>query len=208
TRLIATYGGGSRLLGQMVSVQEGDLFMPGAQLYVDKAVEKGLADAKSKRTVAYFVPVILVQKGNPKNIRSLRDMLRKGLRIGLGDERSCAIGKRTLEILARNNIEYSALAPNVVYKSATVNELGVAIQLRSVDAVIVWDANARHIARDGDIVPIPPAKNVLSEIPIVLLNSSLHPKEALEFITFVASDEGKKILGERGYTVTLPAEGQ
>ena len=205
-KINATYAGSGRLLGQIVSLQRGDFFMPGAELYVDKAIEKGLAWGESKRIVAYFVPVIFVQKGNPKNIRSILDFSREDIRLGFGDERACAVGKKTLNILEKNDISYSEIEKNVVYKSATVNELGLAIQFKTVDAVILWDANARHFAESGEIVPIPPRQNIPSAIPIVLLKSSKHTEEAGKFIEFIKSEEGRGIWAEKGYSLLLPVQ--
>ena len=202
-RINATYAGSGRLLGQITAHQKGDLFMPGAEWYVEKAAESGLAIRETKRVAAYFVPVIFVQKGNPQDIRSLEDLSRKGLRLGFGDERACAVGEKTLKILEKNGIPYERLKDNVVYKSGTVNELGVAIQLRNVDAVVIWDANARHFARYGEVIDIPPEKNVPSTVPIILLRSSKHVAEARQFIDFATSADGRRILQEVGYTVSL-----
>lgn len=199
----ATYAGSGRLLGQISSLQKGDLYMPGAALYVDKAIEKNLADADTRRPVAYFVPVILVQKGNPHNIASLEDLVSKDIRIGIGDERACAVGRKTLKILEKNNIPYSDLEKKIVYKSGTVNELGLAIQLKNVDAVILWDANARHFAEHGTVIPIPREKNIPSTIPIVRLKSSGLAEAALAFIEFITSDRGREILEGQSYTTTL-----
>lgn len=198
-----TYAGSGQLLGQISSLQRGDLYMPGAELYVDKAIEQDLAVAETKRTVAYFVPVILVQKGNPHDIRSLQDLTKDGLRLGFGDERACAIGKQTLKILEKNDIPFSALEGNVTYQSETVNTLGTHIQTGSVDAVIMWDANARNFTDSGEIVPIDRGKNVISTIPIVQLTSSRHPEDARKFIEFITSERGRDILREHQYTVTL-----
>ncbi|MEA3366656.1 MAG: substrate-binding domain-containing protein, partial [Planctomycetota bacterium] len=172
TRIDPTYAGGGRLLGQIASAKKGDLFMPGAEFYVDKAIEKGWAVPQTKRIVAYFVPVIFVRKGNPKGVYSLRDLSQEGLRVGFGDERACAVGEKTLDILEKNGIPLSEVQPNVIYKSGTVNELAVAIQMGSVDAVILWDANARQFARYGQIVSIPLGKNIPVWIPIVRLACS------------------------------------
>ncbi len=207
-RINGNYAGSGQLLGQIRAIQKGDLFMPGAEFYVDLAIETGLADSSTKRVVAYFVPVIFVQKGNPKNIRSLTDLEQDGLRIGLGDERSCAVGKLTLKIFEKNNLDYNEIKRNVVYKSGTVNELGLAIQLGNVDAVILWDANARHFAKSGTVIPIPPEDNIVSVIPVVVLKTSQYPEEARMFIDFVTSQEGKKILREKGYTISPSKEAE
>jgi len=202
-RISGNYGGSGGLLTQIATLQQGDLFMPGAELYVDKAIEKGLAVKETRRVVAYFVPVIFVQKGNPKGITSLQDLKKEGLRLGFGDERACAVGRKTLKIFEKNGIPYADVEKNVANKSGTVNELGMWIQLKNVDATILWDANARHFARDGDMVEIPPEQNVPSVVPIVLLECSAYPEEARAFIEFVTSEEGKNILTARGYTVSL-----
>ena len=198
-----TYEGSGQLLGKIAAGAAGDLFMPGATFYVDKAADKGLVDPASRRTVGYFVPVLFVAKGNPLGLKTLHDLARKGVRVGLGDERSAAIGEASLALFKKNDIPYDQVAPNVVYKSGTVNELGVAIQMHTVDAAIVWDVNARQFAAYGDTVAIPPGENVVSTVPIVVLKTSAHPAEAMKFIEFVTSPEGKRILAENGVTVSL-----
>lgn len=203
TKINANYAGSGRLLGQITAGNLGGLFMPGAEFYVDKAVEKGIAEKDSKHTVAYFVPVIFVQKGNPKNILSLNDFERDDIRIGLGDERAAAIGKRTLKIFDKNNIPYEKIKKNVVVKTGTVNELGVAIETKTVDAVILWDATARQFADSGDMISIPRDQNLVSVVPIALMKSTINKNTAREFINFCVSEKGKEILKEKGYTIRL-----
>lgn len=199
----ATYAGSGRLLGQVVSSRIGDLFMPGSAFYVDQAVAEGMADAATRATVAYFVPVIVVQRGNPLGVTSLNDLADKTLRLGLGDERAVAVGKRAARLFEKNGIDRDRIERNVVYRSGTVNELGVAMQMKNIDAAIMWDANARQFAEALDIVAIPLDQNLVATIPIVALNSSRFPDLAQEFIKFVTSSDGMKILREHHYTVEL-----
>jgi molybdate transport system substrate-binding protein len=53
------------------------------------------------RYVAYHVKVIAKNTGNQKNITSITDLARDGLKITLGDVNATAIGKVTAEILER-----------------------------------------------------------------------------------------------------------
>jgi molybdate transport system substrate-binding protein len=200
-KIKTSYAGSGRLLAQISSIQKGDLYMPGAEFYSDIAIKKGLAYEKSRRFVSYFIPVIFVQKNNPKGIRSLDDLVAKDIRIGLGDPRACAIGKRTIKLLEKNEINYETIKEKVVYKSGTVNELGVAVQMKSVDAVIIWDANAKLFEKYGHTILIPKEKNSIATIPICILKSTKHYSESEAFIDFITSNKGKKIFKHRGYTV-------
>ncbi|MDD4869884.1 MAG: molybdate ABC transporter substrate-binding protein [Kiritimatiellae bacterium] len=203
-RIIPTYEGSGQSLGKISAGAGGDLFMPGSEFYVDKAIEKGLIGIETKKIVAYFIPVLLVQKGNPKAVQTLQDLKKSGIRVGIGDERSAAVGKATMDILKKNGIAYEDVAKNVVYKSGTVDELGVAIQMKTVDVVVLWDVNARHFNQHGDIIQIPPEQNVPSVIPIAVLKSTRHPDEAGKFTEFATSSEGKQIMADHGFTIHYP----
>jgi len=203
-RIIPTYEGSGQSLGKISAGAGGDLFMPGSEFYVDKAIEKGLAGIESKKTVAYFIPVLFVQKGNPKSIQTLQDLKKSGIRVGIGDERSAAVGQTTLEVLKKNSIAYEDVAKNVVYKSGTADELGVAIQMKTVDVVVLWDVNARNFDQHGDIIQIPPEQNVPSLIPVVVLKSTRHPVEAGKFVEFATSAEGRQIMVDHGFTIYYP----
>ena len=51
-KINTTYGGSGRLLGQISSIKKGDLFMPGAEFYVDLAIKDELAYKDTKNIVA------------------------------------------------------------------------------------------------------------------------------------------------------------
>ena len=90
---------------------------------------------------------------------------------------------------------------NVVVKTATVSELGNAIKLKTVDAVIIWDSIAALYADCGTVIGIPEAENELSKIPAAVLAVSPDKKEAGKFVLFLGSDEGRRILKKHHYNV-------
>ncbi len=49
--------------------------------------------------------VILVQKGNPQNIGSLRDLTKPGLRVGIGHEKQCAMGWLTQNTFREGGVQ-------------------------------------------------------------------------------------------------------
>ena len=193
------YAGSEVLLGRIKLSGRGDLYMPGEVYYLDLARQEGLV--ASSRTVCHFVPVILVQKNNPKDVRSLAGLLQPGLRLGLGEAKACAIGRQSSLIFEKNNIDAAAVDRNVVMRALTVNELANSVKLGALDAAIVWDGVAAGVAADTKAVPIPPEQNVISTVAIGVLKTSQHPDLAEEFAEFLASDRGRDIFKKHGYTV-------
>lgn len=198
----ADYAGANILLSRIKLTKRGDLYMPGDIRYVQQADREGLI--ASSQNACYFIPVIFVRKGNPNNIRGVADLTREGLRLGFGNRKACAIGRVTSEILRRNSVEPDDMERNVVFRSLTVNELGLHIKAGKIDATIVWDAVAAQYPKEGDIVRIPKDKNIISTVPVAALRSSKHPKEAAAFQEFVLSKEGRAIFAKHHYTTEAP----
>jgi molybdate transport system substrate-binding protein len=201
-KIVADYAGSEVLLAKMRLVRKGDLYLPGDKHYVDQAAQTKMV--LSQTPVCYFVPAILVQKGNPKNIQSLRDLTRPGLKIGFGDPQACAIGKETRELLDKNHIAWQDIEKNVAFQSLTVNELGLQIQAKALDAVIVWDAIAKYYQDSGTEIAIPVQMNVISTVDIAVLSFTQNRSLAEQFAQFAASEQGRAILVKHHYTVALP----
>jgi molybdate transport system substrate-binding protein len=196
------YDGSDRLLSRIKLSRLGDVYMPGDVHYVRQAKEQGLLDAY--RNACYFIPVILVQEGNPKNIQSLADLARPGIDVGLGNPETCAIGRRSAALFQRAGLSLEDVRENVKFQSVTVNELGNQIKLDQLDAVIVWDAMAAYFAGDSELVPIPFEQNVISTVAVGVLHSSRHPEVAQQLVDFIVSEQGKAIFHKHDYTTELP----
>ncbi len=201
-KIITDYAGSEVLLSKIKLVRRGDLYMPGDKYYVEQAVRQDMI--LSRRSVCYWVPTILVQKGNPKKISGLEDLLKPGVKLGLGDPAACAIGRTSRQILAKNNISSNDIEQNLVYQSLTVNELGMQIQAKALDAVIVWDAIARYYSRYGDEIPIAVEKNVISTVDIGVLKFTKHKELAEKFVDFVTSEPGQEIFKKNNYRTRPP----
>jgi len=198
----ADYAGHQDLLSKIKLRGEGDIYVPGDKHYVDLAAKEGMI--LSQLPVCYFVPTILVQKGNPKAIHSLQDLLAPGIRLGLGNPRACAIGKKSKKLFEKNLIPWQEVERNLCFLSATVNELGMQIQAQSLDAVIVWDAIAKYYEPHGDEVQIPPQRNVTSTVDAGILKFTRNKPLAEEFIKFMSSGSGREIFRKHGYRVDRP----
>jgi len=196
------YAGSEVLLSRIKLSSRGDLYMPGDVHYVDLARKEGLI--ASSRTACYFVPVILVRKGNPKQIRTLRDFLRPDVTLGLGDPEACAIGRKSVRIFAKNGLNESDIEERVAFRSLTVNELGLHVVVGKIDATIVWDATAAQYADSAEVVAIPHQQNIISTVPVAVLSFSEHKALAEKFAEFVTSERGVQLFKKHHYTTELP----
>ncbi len=195
------YGGSACLLAQASITSKTkacDLYAPGECYYIEQAAKRGLVEDSAN--MCYMIPVIMVRDGNPKGIRTPEDLCRSGVRVGLGEAKTCAIGKTTQGIVRKMGLE-RALAPNVRMHTALAPELGNAIKLGSIDAAINWDAVASWYEDGADVVPMPPARNCVVEVPLGLLTCSKNKKLARLFYDFATGPQGRAIFHQQRYTV-------
>jgi len=188
------YGGAGTLVSQMNLTKKGDVFMPGSTVEFKTAKSQGLVNQST--LVAYHVPVIAVQKGNPKNITTLADFARPGLKVALGDANATAIGKAGAKMFAALNIS-AAVEKNVVSRTPTINELTVIMQTGQADAAVL--TLDQYDAKTMDMITIPLSQNVVLITPIGATTFSQNTDAANQFVRFVASDDGKAIFAKHGF---------
>ena len=140
------YNGCGTLVGQMQAGQRPDAFFACDAKYLDDPLKKDDPDGKKIKDLFLDATeisknklVIMVPKGNPKKIRGLRDLTRKGMRIGVGDEHKCAMGALTEETFKQGNIRGRV---NIVVRSGTGDMLVNQLRTGSLDAVVAYVSNA------------------------------------------------------------------
>jgi len=192
-----SYAGSAQILSQIEVSGKGDVYVPGSMYYYHAAKEKGLVE--EKKDVAYHIPVIGVPKGNPAGVESLKDLSKDNVKVVLGDEKACAIGKVAKKLLEANGIK-EAVDKNVIAKAPTVNELVVYLSIKQADASIIWEDNVVGV-KDVEIVYIPKEKNIIKTIPVCVVKNSKQKDLARKFVDFVASKEGKEIFQKYGFKI-------
>jgi len=199
-RVEPDYGGSGILISRARQDPEADLFMPGDVWYVDE-LDRRAGLIESKTPVSYFVPVIITAKGNPKNIRELKDFFRDDVRVALGRADACQVGRISGRILEKSGLDRADLSPK---ESLTVNELGVWVKMGDVDTAIVWDAIAANIADSVEVIEIPADRNVISRVVVGLMRTSKDKQAARRFIDFMTGQKGRAILKSNGYRIEAP----
>ena len=103
-KVYLTFGGSGTMLSQLEIAREGDLYIPGSPDYMLKAEDEGVIYPDSIVEIAYLVPAILVQEGNPSNIQSLADLAQPGIEVGVGAPETVCVGLYAYEILEYNGL--------------------------------------------------------------------------------------------------------
>ena len=201
-RIAVIYNGCGILVGQMKTGAGGDVYYACDRFFMDQARSIGAIDESYPvADVTRFRPVILVKKGNPKDIRGVDDLARPGVRLGLGVETHGAVGHAGWAII-RQSPRFEDIRRNVKADATTADVLAVQLVTGPLDAVIIWDAVAVNHAAKADIVPIAGA---MADQPIALMKQSRRPELARRFIEFVRSDEARKVFADYGFVVSAPA---
>ena len=198
------FGGSGMMLSQMKLSQSGDLYIPGSPDFMEKAIRDGVVDSESIKIVAYLVPAILVQKGNPKNIESLSDLTRKDITMAIAEPVSVCVGQYAIELLDYNGL-LSAVkqAGTCIVYAESCEKTATLIVLKAVDAVIGWTVFAAWNPETTDVIYLKPSEIPrLSYIPGAVSAFAQDIKSAQKFLDFLASSEGRDIFHRYGYEVT------
>jgi len=186
--VVYNFQGSGALLSQMEITHKGDVLIAGGSDAYDKAEQKGLVG--EPQYLAYHVPIIAVQKGNPKNITSIEDFTQPGLKIGLGDVKATAIGLTGDNLFNDLGIA-DDVEKNVVVRTSTINELVSAMNAGSIDASLLTLDQIND--KTMDTIPL----NNLNPYVLVVSEGtttfSKQPEKAQKFVNYVASDAGKEV---------------
>lgn len=183
------FGGSQTLLASLEVARKGDLYLPADDGYIRLAHEKGLA--AETLPIARMNTVLAVKKGNPKNIRTFDDLLRRDVVIAQANPDAAAIGKITRDAFQRTG-KWTAVEQRTKVFKPTVNDVANDVKLGTVDTGFVWDSLARQYP-DLEIVRLPSLEGAQANITLTVLNSSQHPTAALRFARYLsARDKGLK----------------
>jgi len=201
-RVYFNFSGSGTMLSQMKIAKRGDLYVPGSPDYMVIAERDGVIDPQTVKIVAYLVPAIAVQKGNPKNIRSLSDLTKPGLKVGIGNPETVCVGLYAIELLEYNHL-LADVGKNVVTYAASCDATATLVALKSVDAVMGWEVFARWQPAAIDAVFVKPEQIPrLAYIPAAISTFSADRNSAQRFLDFLISAPAREILKKWGYATT------
>jgi molybdate transport system substrate-binding protein len=201
-KVFLTYGGSGTVLSQMELSKTGDLYIPGSPDFLVKSDNKKITDSTSVKIIAYLIPAINVQPGNPQNIRSLSDLAKPGIKVGIGNPSTVCVGLYAVELLDRNNL-LADVYKNIVTQAASCDNTATLISLKSVDAVMGWSVFHSWDPKNIETVYLNPEQiSRIAYIPAALSTFVKEREAASAFINFLVSPAGQAIFKKWGYDVT------
>ncbi len=195
------YGGGGEVLNQMALSRSGDIYVAPEQGFMQMAVEKQAIDTETIKSIAYMIPVVAVQKGNPQNILSLDDLALPGVRVAVTRPETTLLGKYAPEIFQKAGLN-EAIDKNIVTQAARPDSLLTMLVMGQVDAGIIWHFYVVQVPEDIEVIFLPPEQLTgIGEMQIAVSAYCRNEKLAGEFIDFIISADGQKIFKKHGYFI-------
>ena len=213
-------GGSGPLFKDAVKNHDCDVYVCHAPFLVE-ARKAGVIDIHY--VVAGLRPIIVVPKGNPKGIRSVKDLAREGLRVGITHEQLSTAGWVAPIYFRRAGIA-GAMAKKEIHRTKGSGAMVRAVAEGKVDAGIVWNAVAWANRDKVEAVDVAPefrpdpkvdaittathGKMDLSRIRVtaIVFKFAGNPEAARAFAAFVNSERGRAAFRKNGFLPAPPPD--
>lgn len=195
-------GGSKDLSDSLLYSKKGDLFLPGSDSYVKKIEKEGFI--LESKDIGFNQAAIFVQKGNPKNISSLKDFERNDVTILLSNPNSGSIGRMTKKIFLkyRGKEFYNKIFDESVEIRTDSRSLNKSLRDKNADITINWKASSLLKENKDyiDVVNLDDNVSPKKRLILSILSFSKNKNIAKDFLDYVTSKEGRKIMKKYGFS--------
>ena len=193
-RVTRVYNGCGILVAQMKAGQ-----VPDAYFACDSEFMNQVSSLFPQPTsVSQNELVILVKKGNPHNIRSLKDLTKEGVRVGIGHEKQCAMGWLTQRTFDESGLK-TQLMKNVVVQTPTGDMLVNQMRSGSLDAAVAYLSNAAGSADFLDAVRIYGIPCSVATQPYAVAKDSEHKQLAQRLLAAIRARTSQERFISEGF---------
>ncbi len=183
------------LLTTLRVTQQGDLFVPADDSYVQRARQLGLVDGEYP--IATLTTVAVFRSDFPKSAKDItwNDVLANGFRLAQPNP-ATAVGKRTREGLTSSGL-WRRIEQAKPAMMGTVTQAINAVKLGSADAAIVWDGVAAQYPT-LKVVHLPHLDEITANVTAAVCTNSVAQSESRLFAQYVAG-KGQAHFAKAGY---------
>ena len=154
---------------------------------------------------------ILVQKGNPKNIKGLQDLSRDDVRVSMPNPEWEGVGRRIEEAYVKaggENLKKTIMVEKVKDSSTFLTHIHhrqspMRILYNQSDAAPAWYTEGfyqKMIGHPMEMIRIPDGENIEVQYAAGRLKNAPHPRAANNFMKFLVSKTAKEIYLKYGFT--------
>lgn len=191
--VVLNLAGSSSLREQILGGAPADVFASANMENMEHVRTAGLV-AGEPRVFARNQLQIAVPPGNPARISGLADFADEALFLGL-----CANGVPCGDF-ARATLAAAGIDPSVDTNEPDVRSLLTKIEVGELDAGITYVTDVVSSGGSVEGIVIPDDVNVVADYPVAVISGTPSPEIADEFVGFLLSAEGEKILSEFGFS--------
>lgn len=205
--VILNFGASQALRTQIENGAQADVFASANLEEIEALADVGMVDGSEAPVFARNLLVVVLPADNPAGLEDLHDLARPGLRLIVADP-AVPAGKYTRRVLdsLAGDIEWGvgfrgSVLANVVSEEESVRAVLAKVALGEADAGFVYASDAVSMPELMRL-ELPAEHNPLAEYPLTVLLASPHAASASDFISFVLSAEGQRILVTHGFLPT------
>lgn len=192
TRVAFDFGGSDGLAAGITAGAPADVFAAASPATMKTVTDAGDAVGTPVTFVRNQLE-IAVPPGNPRRIAALRDLTAPGLKVALC-AREVPCGAAAEKALDAAGLKLTPVSYEQDVKGALTK-----VELKEVDASLVYTTDVRAAAGKVAGVRFPEAAQAVNDYPIVRLSHAANPTAAEAFIALVRSAEGSRVLGRAGF---------
>jgi molybdate transport system substrate-binding protein len=189
TKVTFNFAGSQALATQIRQGAPADVFASADVPNMDTA--KDLVDPP--QNFASNLLRIVVEKGNPRGVKSLDDLAGKDLKLVLAAPEVPA-GRYAEQILDRAGVSVQPVSLEDNVKAVVTK-----VSLGEADAGIVYATDVTAGSDKIEGVDIPKDQNVTATYPIATVKASKHQQQAQAFVDLVRSPDGQRVLESFGF---------
>lgn len=205
-KVLTTFGGSGFVLSQMKLARKGDVYFPGSSDFMEMAKREENVFPESEKIIVYLVPSINVQRGNPRQIFSLKDLLKPGLRLAIAEPNNVCVGTYAVEILESHFTprERELFRKNLVTMVESCEKTANIISLKGVDAVLGWRVFEFWDPERIETIPLKPEEIPrIGYIPAAVSRYTKDRARAERFMDFLVSPESQSVFRKQGYLMSV-----
>ena len=186
------YNGSSSLATSINQGAPADVFASAAPKNMETVTSAGNASG-TPQDFARNTGEIMVEKGNPKNIKSVSDLANPAIKVVV-----CA-PQVPCGAVATAIFKNAGVTVKPVSEEQNVGGVVTKVTLGEADAGIVYVTDVKANEGKATGVPIPANQNDITAYPIVQLKDAPNASGAAAFISYVLSPAGQQVLASYGF---------